>query len=243
MITVKNAEFFIGIITFLVAYLVAVTVANFCRAAVAKAMGDDSAQQLGFLTLNPLVHLDPVGLTVLFLFYSWGNYFGWGRHVPINPFNIESPWRPLKLTLVYLSDTIAHFCMALTGIVTLELLFDARILGLVRYMVLSRTMSHLLLAHSYPQHSSLLIAVGFIIIALVYLNVVLGVLYFIINCRDIFMIMSSDSPLAYEERRMQLSNVIIPMLLVLFFSEPLRHLAVWLIVYAGYVVAHVLHIV
>ena len=243
MVTVKNAEFFIGIITFLVAYLIAVTGANFVRAVVAKAMGDDSAEQLGFLTLNPLVHLDPLGLAVLFLFYSWGNYFGWGRHVPINPFNIENPWRGLKLTLVYLSDTIAHFCMALSGIVMLEVLFDGRILGLVRYMVLSRTMSHLLLAHSYPAHSSLVVAVGFIIIALVYLNVVLGVLYFIINCRDIFMIISSESPLVYEERRMQLSNVIIPMLLVIFFSEPLRHLAVWLIVYAGYIIAHVMHII
>lgn len=242
MIDIKNAEFFIGIITFFVAYLIAVTLANFFRAAVAEKMGDDTAEQLGFLTLNPIVHIDPVGLGVLFLFYSWGNYFGWGRHVPINPFNIYGPFRVLKLAFVYLSDSIAHFVMALCGIVTLELMFDVHILGLVRYMILSRTMSHLLIAHSYPSYGSLTIAFGFIIMALVYLNVVLGVLYFIINCRDIFLIVSSESPMAYEERRAQLSNVIIPMLLVIFFSEPLRHLAVGLIVYSGYLIALLMRI-
>lgn len=242
MINIKSAEFFIGIITFFLAYLIAVTLANFFRAWVSKLMGDDTPEQLGFLTLNPLVHIDPVGLGVLFLFYSWGNYFGWGRHVPINPFNIYGPWRGLKLFFIYISDSLAHFFMALCGIVALELMFDVRILGLVRYMILSRTMSHLLIAHSYPAHGSLTVACGFIIMALVYLNVVLGVLYFIINCRDLFVVSSSDSPIVYEERRAQLSNIIIPMLMVMFFSEPLRHLTVALIVRSGFVIAQLMAI-
>jgi hypothetical protein len=127
--------------------------------------------------------------------------------------------------------------MALSGIVLLEGMFDLHILGLVRFMVLQRTMSHLLLAHSYPDHNSLAIALGFIIIALVYLNVILGVLYLIINCRDLFLVLSYDCPMTYEMHSAKLSNVLIPVILVMFASEPLRYLAVHVIVYVGYTIA------
>src|SRR5439155_17753509 len=109
--------------------------------------------------------------------------------------------------------------MALLGIVFLEAMFDISILGLVRFMVLNRAMSHLILAHQYPDHHSLFIALGFIIIALVYLNVILGVLYLIINCRDLVLVLSCDSPMAYEMHRAKLSNILIPVLLVMFASE------------------------
>lgn len=242
MIDLKSVDFLIGIITFFIAYLIAITGANTFRAWIAEKMGDDTAVQLGFLTANPLMHIDPFGLAVLCIFYAWGNYFGWGLHVPVNPFNITGSHRKLRLVCVYLSDVFAHFCMALMSIIILEILFDVRVLVLAQYMILGRSMSHLLLAHSYPAYSSLIIAIGFILMALAYLNVVLGVLYSIINGRDLYLVMNADSPLAYEIQRAQLSNIIIPMLLVLFFSEPLSHLAVGLIVHTGYFFAHVIGI-
>ncbi|MCF7800202.1 site-2 protease family protein [Candidatus Babeliales bacterium] len=51
------------------AFLFVFTVRGFFKALAAKIMGDDTVQQEGFLSLNPLVHIDFFGLiTTLFIF-------------------------------------------------------------------------------------------------------------------------------------------------------------------------------
>ncbi len=65
---------------------------------VAARLGDNTAKQLGRLSLNPIRHLDAFGTLVLFLtfFGSGGNMlFGWAKPVPINPgrFSRMSPQR------------------------------------------------------------------------------------------------------------------------------------------------------
>lgn len=56
------------------------------HALVAKQLGDDTAEKLGRLTLNPASHLDPLG-TLALLFAG----VGWGRPVPVNPNNFQNP--------------------------------------------------------------------------------------------------------------------------------------------------------
>ncbi|MEA3346395.1 MAG: site-2 protease family protein [Chloroflexota bacterium] len=55
----------------------------------ANELGDPTARYRGRLSLNPLVHLDPMGtLMMLFsLFYGFG--IGWGKPVPVNPWNLR----------------------------------------------------------------------------------------------------------------------------------------------------------
>jgi Zn-dependent protease len=48
----------------------------------AKLLGDDTAALLGRATLNPLMHIDPIGSLILPLL---GVPFGWAKPVPINP--------------------------------------------------------------------------------------------------------------------------------------------------------------
>jgi len=50
--------------------------------------GDDTAKNLGRLTLNPLAHLDLMGTIMMF---ASGFRFGWAKPVPINPFNLRNP--------------------------------------------------------------------------------------------------------------------------------------------------------
>lgn len=49
-------------------------------------LGDDTAAHLGRLTLNPLRHLDPLGVLAFFLVH-----FGWAKPVPINPLRLKNP--------------------------------------------------------------------------------------------------------------------------------------------------------
>ena len=45
-------------------------------------LGDDTAEREGRLTLNPIVHIDPLGTLLLPLL---GIPFGWAKPVPVNP--------------------------------------------------------------------------------------------------------------------------------------------------------------
>lgn len=70
----------------LAALLVATTCHEFAHAFVADRLGDPTARSLGRLTLNPLVHLDPIGTLSIVLFG-----FGWARPVPVNARNFQDP--------------------------------------------------------------------------------------------------------------------------------------------------------
>jgi len=74
----------------LVAVLIAsVVVHEVAHAWQARREGDDTAERLGRITLNPLPHLDPLGSVILPLLLAWqgGVIFGWAKPVPVNPAN------------------------------------------------------------------------------------------------------------------------------------------------------------
>ena len=239
MINIQTAELLVGLITFFLAYMVAVTIAGAFRAWMAARAGDTTAEDIGFLTLNPLAHVDPVGLLFLFLPRF---YFGWGRHVPINPFNITPPRRNLKLVSVFFSDAISHFILALLGITTLVALFGESIIDFAREMIRHRAMSHLHIAHAFPEYSSLVVSLGFILIAFVYLNVILGVLNVIVNGSNLCIYLLVERSPRYSKYNYYVI-ILVPILLILFFLEPLRFLAINVITSVGYFLARALRMI
>ena len=65
-----------------------IVVHEVAHAWVALREGDDTAQQLGRITLNPISHLDLVGsflVPVALFFMANGLIFGWAKPVPIDP--------------------------------------------------------------------------------------------------------------------------------------------------------------
>ncbi len=74
---------------FLLALVVSISVHECSHAWAAYELGDPTARNLGRLTLNPLVHFDPLGaLMIVFMAISgWG--LGWGKPVPVNPYNLR----------------------------------------------------------------------------------------------------------------------------------------------------------
>ena len=88
--------------------LTAMTIHEYAHARVAVAMGDFTPRLAGRLTLNPVAHIDPIGLLMLFF-----AQFGWAKPVMINPRNFKD-WRRGEL-LVSLAGPAANLLMALTG--------------------------------------------------------------------------------------------------------------------------------
>ena len=93
-------------LVWLVAFLVALSVHEFCHALVATRLGDPTAERMGRLTLNPAAHIDPLGLfAVIFI------GFGWGKPVPFNPYNLKWPkWGPV---LIAAAGPGSNFVMAI----------------------------------------------------------------------------------------------------------------------------------
>ena len=72
--------------------LFSLTIHEMAHAVTADWYGDPTARRLGRISLNPLVHLDPVGSVVLPLmaFYFGGFIFGWAKPVPVNTANLQN---------------------------------------------------------------------------------------------------------------------------------------------------------
>ncbi|KFE68489.1 site-2 protease family protein [Hyalangium minutum] len=66
----------------LIPLVLSLTVHEFAHAWSAWRLGDDTAAMQGRLTLNPVVHIDPIGTLLLPLL---GIPFGWAKPVPVNP--------------------------------------------------------------------------------------------------------------------------------------------------------------
>jgi len=79
--------------------VVIITFHEFGHAWMASKCGDDTARHEGRVTLNPLAHIDPIGTVLIPLLVLWltisgqgklaSFIIGWGRPVPVNPFNLR----------------------------------------------------------------------------------------------------------------------------------------------------------
>ncbi len=85
---------------------VAFPVHELAHAAAARYLGDDTAEQLGRITLNPLAHLDPWG-TLLFALTG----FGWAKPVPVNHYRLRGDPR-WSFALVALAGPASNLLLA-----------------------------------------------------------------------------------------------------------------------------------
>ena len=107
--TGREESLFVSLVLVYLAYFMCSPLVGYARAFVAGKMGDDTPEQMGFLTLNPFEHVSRWWLFLIgFLQISSGYFpFGLSRHIPINQHNIQGENRPLKLLAAYFSDTVA----------------------------------------------------------------------------------------------------------------------------------------
>ena len=104
--------------------LFAITVHEAAHGYVARHYGDNTAWQLGRVTLNPLPHIDPVGTIlmplVLYFATSGAFLFGYAKPVPVNFGNLRDPKR--HMVLVALAGPASNFVQAIFWALLLVLL-------------------------------------------------------------------------------------------------------------------------
>jgi Zn-dependent protease len=90
----QNIDFVQVFISFLV-LLFSLTVHEAAHAWSADRLGDATARMLGRASLNPAVHVDPIGTVLFPLIALLTNLpvIGWAKPVPVNILNLRGNWR------------------------------------------------------------------------------------------------------------------------------------------------------
>jgi len=94
--------------TILTALIISLTFHEYGHGITAKWFGDNTAEKMGRLTLNPLPHIDPVGLMMI-IFIG----FGFAKPVPTNPNNYTSR---LAIPLVAAAGPAMNLVIAIVAI-------------------------------------------------------------------------------------------------------------------------------
>lgn len=96
-------------------FLFALTVHEFAHGYVAYQLGDPTASNLGRLTLNPLKHLDPMGVICFFLIK-----IGWAKPIPVDFRYFKNPRR--DLLWVSLAGPGINFFLAVASALVVKIL-------------------------------------------------------------------------------------------------------------------------
>lgn len=96
------------------AILIAIVFHEYAHGYVAYRLGDSTAKDAGRLTLNPIKHLDPVGLlSMIFL------KFGWAKGVPVDARYFKNPKKGMLLTS--LAGPAANFILAIVAAIIFKI--------------------------------------------------------------------------------------------------------------------------
>jgi Zn-dependent protease len=100
---------------FLPPFLLAISFHESAHAYIAYRFGDPTARNLGRITLNPLPHIDILGLVALFV-----AHIGWAKPVPINPYNLRNPRK--DSIWISLAGPVSNLILAIISAVVFRLL-------------------------------------------------------------------------------------------------------------------------
>ena len=107
----------LSLIAWILAFVTAITVHEAAHAWTSDRLGDPTARLMGRLSLNPLVHYDPVGTTLLLVLVVMRAMgfpvipFGWAKPVRFDPYNLKNPRR--DSAIISLAGPAANIILAI----------------------------------------------------------------------------------------------------------------------------------
>src|ERR1051325_3457772 len=116
-------------ILYMVALIFSLSVHESAHAWMSNRFGDDLARLQGRISLNPAVHVDPIG-TLLFpaiSFFTQAPLIGWARPTPVNPLK----WRNKNVANFWVSaaGVICNFIIAIIAGITIRILYETGLIG------------------------------------------------------------------------------------------------------------------
>lgn len=126
--------------------LVALTIHEAAHAWTADKLGDPTARLLGRVSLNPIVHIDPIGTVLLPLIavYSGFPIIGWAKPVPVNISRLRNHRRDFML--VAAAGPISNLLQALAFALVFRTVYTTSDVDLVPAILRLAVETNLLLA-------------------------------------------------------------------------------------------------
>jgi Zn-dependent protease len=117
------------LVIFIVVLLLSISIHEAGHAWMSYKFGDDTAKQLGRVTLNPIAHTDILGTLILpiigFISASMGSValLGWGKPCPIEPRN----WTNYKLAnvMVSLAGVLGNLILVVISFVIIKIMLNS----------------------------------------------------------------------------------------------------------------------
>jgi Zn-dependent protease len=121
----------------MVVLLMAISAHEAAHAWMSDRFGDDTARLLGRVTLNPVMHIDPIGTLLIpivgFIFAHMGGLaaaiplIGWGKPTPVNPLR----WRNKDVAnvMVSIAGILANLSLAFLALLIIKVVQYTHILG------------------------------------------------------------------------------------------------------------------
>lgn len=104
-----STDYLISLLLTIPSVLLSLSVHECAHGWMSYKLGDPTARNLGRLTLNPIKHIDPIGLLCMIFFN-----FGWAKPVPVRARYYKKPRR--DMALVAAAGPISNLLLCLIGV-------------------------------------------------------------------------------------------------------------------------------
>lgn len=101
---------------YFIPFLFALSFHEFAHAWVAKRKGDNTAELMGRLNVNPFAHADMIGtflLPMMAILSGWNFLFGWAKPVPVNAYNLRYPKE--DMFWIAIAGPLSNLFLAIVG--------------------------------------------------------------------------------------------------------------------------------
>lgn len=104
-------------------FIILLTFHEWGHAKSANMLGDPTAKNLGRMSLNPAVHIDPIGTLFLPLLGSLfgSGFFGWAKPVPVDPYNLKN--RRTDLMLIAAAGPLMNILLTIGIFIIIKVLY------------------------------------------------------------------------------------------------------------------------
>ena len=116
--------------------LISITLHEIAHGYAAYLSGDNTAKNMGRLSLNPLKHIDAAGFILPVLLILSGSNFiiGWAKPVPVNYYNLKNG--RLGEFFISISGVLTNFILSIVGVLLLKFLPNTEFMNfLVPYII------------------------------------------------------------------------------------------------------------
>ena len=144
----------VKVATIVISLIIAIVGHEIAHGYVAYKFGDNTAKNLGRLSINPIKHIDLVGTIIvpLVLYLSTGMMFGWAKPVPVNTYTVVRNGGYKAAIYVSLAGILYNIILGIATLFVLKVLLNIETFEILLQFLYTLALLNLILAvfNLYP---------------------------------------------------------------------------------------------